>query len=363
MRWKRVLAALITAALLLSLAACGNVEDTTPPETVENIFTNPSESETVQTTEPNRESELLKFEGIVSIGNGWFRVLGDHEADENGPYFEYHGGDMCLTVSMCDDGTVGQYGIGLVIFLDGQPQAYKLTEDGEYSYMHTVYLEQGIEKIVDLYFVPCAGENGDILEAYIAWYVYPGYSDYNAIGTYDYGMNVSDVGPRIKLCADPPDMAYPQVKDRLLSCEVAYEETPWFEINDWTTEELRSRVDYHFFVEGSSLYKQYEYVPKDGKLTLRLEIWGNPDMEYGLVLFVEDQILSTEESELIMFGIQQGMTTVVEVTVDMSEYDGECAVVMALVPRNYRTQKVRHGSNQLVTTFAYKLYEEPHPLG
>ena len=70
MKYKRITALLICGLLLLSLAACGNVEDTTPPETVENIFANPSESETVQTTEPNRESELLKFEGIVSIGNG-----------------------------------------------------------------------------------------------------------------------------------------------------------------------------------------------------------------------------------------------------------------------------------------------------
>ena len=363
MKWKRVLAALITAALLLSLAACGNVEDTTPPETVENLFdqtvptTLPQESGTASIGFDKKLRPPFQFEKTVSLESGGLALTGGFLTDECGNYLEYNGGEMQLSYWMNYVGTAVEYGLGVVLFLDGQPQAYKLTEDGEYSYMHIIYPESGVDKNQDLFFTPSAGETGDMLELYLTMYIFPGHSAYDPVGCNQQGMDAGAAGTRVLFKENPPAVQYPEMGDRLISWDITYQETPWSDINDWSTEQLQKNVEYRFSVDGMPLYLYRGYVPENGKLELKLEIWGNPDMEYGLVLFVDGQLVTTDESEYIFFGIEKGMTTIIEATIDMSVYDGECSVGYVLVPRNYRAVPgSQRGNGGYLASPVYRLF-------
>lgn len=363
MKHKRIMMFILTSVLLINLTACGGGEGIIPTETVENLFDQPIPTtippETAGTTNLSEKATQrpCQFEKTLTYEHGGLRFTGGVQTVEYGTLFDYNGGEMRMSFALNYEGSVVEYGLGVILFLDGQPQAYKLTEDGEYSYMHMVYPESGVDTNLEVFFVPCAGKTGDVLEVYLSVYLFPGHSDYEKVGFSSRGPEYCGAGAQIKFNTDAEKAGYPDGENRLLSYDITYQETSWSDMNGWSTEELRKNVKYRFMVDGSSNYLKYGYIPENGKMNLQFEIWGNPDMEYGLVLFVDDQLVTTDESEFILFGIEEGMTTVVEMSVDMSGYDGECSVVYVLVPRNYLAMpESKLGNGIYYATPAYKRY-------
>ena len=203
--------ALLTALLLTACAPAvrNPAKDTTPP-TVADIFnetTSSTEStDPVDATDTSAEEELPP--GSMSVGP----ADGTWALDGNGPYMIYPGEEMVLPFQIRATGQIAKNGIGILLFIDGQPQPYKTDDEPEYAYMHVFYPEDGENCIYDFRFTPVVGEEGDDLEIYAAAIIYPTYSlsDGNAGMVYTSGSTAS--GFRLKYEQTPPLDTYPENK-------------------------------------------------------------------------------------------------------------------------------------------------------
>lgn len=97
--------------------------------------------------------------------------------DSEGRYLAYTGGTMELDIFLQAVG-LQEEGVAIMLFLDGQPQPYTLTETGEYAYQHTVYPSDSCS--VGVSFVPVTGSAGDVLELCILYF-----PSYNCTATPD----------------------------------------------------------------------------------------------------------------------------------------------------------------------------------
>ena len=52
---------------------------------------------------------------------------------------DYTGGEMTLPIFLESSGRVQTVGIGILLFLDGKPQPYRLEGESEYTYLHIFY--------------------------------------------------------------------------------------------------------------------------------------------------------------------------------------------------------------------------------
>ena len=66
----------------------------------------------------------------------------DCPSDDYGPYITYTGGEMSMGYEIGSSGKIRESGIGILLFLDGQPQPYRLEGESTYTYLHTFYPEK-----------------------------------------------------------------------------------------------------------------------------------------------------------------------------------------------------------------------------
>ena len=153
-KWKILF---VTVAMLL--VGCAQAPGTTMPQlatkpTVEDLFTQPdktlpagtgSQNATRPTdaTEPTSATTGPQTGVGIPLGGMGFGIHDDQKRlDESGSYYVYEGGQMCLRFMLQADGQAiincVEKGIGIQMMLDGQPQPYRLEEDGELAYFHTI---------------------------------------------------------------------------------------------------------------------------------------------------------------------------------------------------------------------------------
>lgn len=326
--------ALCVLQMCIILAACSGKEPDPSVETVNNLFDQPYESEAVIDKD-------IDDRVSVSFETASFSTACTYMEDENGRYYPYTGGDMKMTYSVELSGSIFEYGVGIYLFLDGRAQPYKLSADGKYSYMHVLYPPSGKAFNVDFYFTPITGKKGDELQLYPLFIFYPDYVHQNDEGTVtmdDGPFSVTTPGPRMKLEADPPAFDGPEVENLLISSNIDYIDTTSVEIGGWTDEQLRTEIAYKMYLDGTDLIARDFFVPTDGKVDVRFEIWGAPSMEYGLVFMVNNRLVSVDEEDLIIFGLEAGKKAIIDVTLELPDYEtlgGYSTVFALLVPRNF----------------------------
>lgn len=163
------------------------------------------------------------------------RKIYDQETDENNQkYLTYAGGEMTIkygiTVYLEED-IPDEAGVGLWVFLDGIPQAYRLNDGEDYQYMHMIFPEPEVEEIVDLSFIPTVGSAGDELDLAVVYVLGPHYMPEK--GDWFLGNGVVDEsGTMLKYEADTPGTEERYTKlisqERVSSREVTIEERDEF---------------------------------------------------------------------------------------------------------------------------------------
>ena len=164
---------ILTLCLLFCIAGCAAPAIETAPPTVADLFDNTA-------TTPSEELDAPDA-AMVSLG---FGLMGDFVTDEtNRRLYLYHGGEMRLGYWMEAEG-YSNMGLGMFLFVDGQPQPFKTESDGTERYMHILYPPEG-EKITGQFlFTPASGEQGDTLEIYTMHINYPAHSIDDPPGAY-----------------------------------------------------------------------------------------------------------------------------------------------------------------------------------
>lgn len=87
----------------------------------------------------------------------------------------YEGGQLELTYKIHSSGNVLEAGFGLGLLLDGVPQPFKTSDQGELACFHTIDLDGENAADVELIFTPVTGKTGEKLELAVYGVTGPAY--------------------------------------------------------------------------------------------------------------------------------------------------------------------------------------------
>ena len=266
------------------------------------------------------------------------------QRDEKGHYIIYDGDQMYLPCHITTTGTISTFDVGIVLFVDGVAQPYRVGSDGEYAYMHTFSQRDGTQMlgatttIADIYFTPIVGKEGNMLEIYALCMLNPNYVPSQGMPGFanTFGAVLSQT--RLKYNATPPEDTYPERSIRLLDVTTSAVDCSALDVKDWSDKDMITNQRVAFTANGE---RTYVYgVSADTRITLRYEVWGSPYVHYGLVFFVDNKPVYTADLSDIWVTVEMGKKTVIEATLDMTGFSGESVVYAMLVPRNYRTSEI-----------------------
>lgn len=187
----------ILFAFIFASCAAAPAAPSTSGSTVPSLSALPSDT---ASTMPKEGGNL----GSLSAG-----LHDDCPSDDYGPYITYTGGEMSMGYEIGSSGKIRESGIGILLFLDGQPQPYRLEGESTYTYLHTFYPEKP-SMVVDFYFTPVTGQEGDDLEMYALAILNPEYRP--SVGPQQMMVFTSGsvgAGWRLKFEATPPGGRFP----------------------------------------------------------------------------------------------------------------------------------------------------------
>ena len=325
---KKLIALLLSFTMMSAvMAGCGNeVPETTGTSVTvsPDIFTEPPK---LPNHAPAETIGSRPETGGVSHGFG-----SDLPHNERGRYLVYEGGELHIQYKLNATGDCRNFDIGLFLFLDGQPQPYKTAETDTYSYMHT--FRSTSDSIVELIFTPVTGEAGETLELYGMFLLNPGYYPGDPTGPFQ-TMGSSSVSTQLIYEATPDPLELPDIPQRAVTQTVQYEDLSASEIAGWSSEDLELGWKYTLKVNGSDSGVYSYNIENDSLLRLRLEIWGNPYTQYGIVFFIDHTPVTVDPNQMAFVSTPNGKKAVVEAEIDMSDFEGETVVFAAVVTRNF----------------------------
>lgn len=313
---KKQLFSILFMILLLATTGCAQEGQQLPAsvETVSNMFTRPSE-EPIQNAD-----DAVGFQPYSFFSHSF-------EQDA----LTYEGGE--LRVSFRCTGEIGS-SIGYVLILDGQPQPYKLSEDGEYSYMHTITMRKEFAAF-EFIFQPITGSIGETLELCAININDPEHRiSVDGIAGYKHTQGSIPVVATIDFLAEPSAADFPDVSNSIANISAEYIDVAEKDMAGWNDEDLRSRSEYIISVNGSNSSSTFWGVSTTEPIQIHLEIWGNPNARFGVIFFLNGEPVLPQESNLLLVDNEQGKKTVIDVQLDPVERADESVLYVMIVCRN-----------------------------
>ena len=327
--------------LLVALLLTGCTA-TRPPastsETIPDVF-----QEATKASEEPQVSTSVEANNTDDLGGLGIGAADEPLKDEYGTYRIYNGGEMCTPIEIESTGALREAGTGILLFVDGQPQPYRLEDEDSYSYFHCFYPKRAKE-IYNLYFTPITGSAGDTLEVYILSLQKPEYlpSDGNP-GMMIYTNGSIGAGWRLKFEATPPEADFPEKQVRLSDAEITATDTSYGDTVGWSEEDLRERLDSRSYVNGAPHNGQNRVynITADTPVDLRYELWGTPYIESSVIFYVDNEPVFTFDGLPFDMTVASGEKKILTAKLDMTGFTGESVVYVVRVPRNYRTSEIR----------------------
>ncbi len=236
----------------------------------------------------------------------------------------YTGGQLRLDYQISAVGGIGDQETGLLLLLEGQPQPYRLSPEGELRYMHTFTGSCQPE----LWIVPVTGRAGDTLELSAFQVREP---DYRNTG---YPVPFAQTGASIPvqdtliLQADPARQEETQAR-RLREQNLTTREV--------TRKDSSTRLDL-------SVYP----VVNGGQLKVRAAVGGLPGVDWTLAIYV-NHVPVSEES--LTFQIPEGSLVDIETVLDMQNFTGEGVLYAVLSCPGWRDANFAAEGTTISKTF------------
>lgn len=358
---KRSMLFCLIGVILFVLCGCTNYQKPMETgevvsETVSNVFTFPDQNmQITDATEPSSQMTIEQWQSVSMGSKSLTLGFCDYTPKNDITYYTYSGGEASVNITMTAEG-MEKVGVGIFLFLDGQIQPYRTEEETEYSYMHTFYPENSKEYIIPLYLIPVTGESGEILEMQVMSVIWPDYFLDKGRTSIQHTSGTTGSATTLIFEDTPPAMEMPEVRERLLSCKLSYVELLSSEIAGWTAEDMRNKYEYHYYFDGiEDGASIFDYGASDTAI-FRYEIWGNTAGKFGFVIFVDNQPVTIEPEKLISIETQNGMKTVIEAQLDMSDFDGSSVVYAVLIARNYFADGVGNGAYEIFRETIWPYY-------
>ena len=373
-------------ALILLLTGC-SLRFTLPEET-EATVTVPTatagqtksteESAEAAPTAPDGTPRQMDAEGRILAVNIYAKTftLGSASDGDSFQICGYNGGEMRLPFKYMGGHDTDLAGLGLMVFLDGLPQPYKLAEDEKYEYMH-IFTDLSGEGT--LYFTPVCGKTGDELELCAVllpaadWFPREK-REGGQVKLYDYTdpyQIYTTASVILQFKADPaPAADLPTVRDRVEELTVSEESLTEADqsdirnsiyIDDLDSPNLSTDIRYiqrrawNVYL-GSILrwgYGQEDAEPRfeptsggqfafnvkeTSKVNIQCQICCEMPVDYSLVFYLNGEPVSVEPEDVVRFSGGNGETKMVaSFTLDMTEMNEINKILVMAVARNYQT--------------------------
>ncbi|MCR2025988.1 hypothetical protein [Anaerotruncus colihominis] len=306
---KRWIAVPLMCGALLSLAACGNyaIPDSTPPLS-QAAAANPFEA----------AEEDAGFLGMLTHKAA---APNFSERGECLP-FPYDGGEFRLEYQFSLTGKMDT--VGFLLFLDGQPQPYKVNDTtAEYEYCHS--FPAGEDQSFSFLFEPVSGSTGDTLALTVVSITNPDFQpDMESTSSYGWYHKTLDSRVELKFNADAPvarSDATP-VREIFSQCEVREEkvtaqyvenELPKYGWGGVSMDTLDSGIYYTFSCDGGITYDNLRV---SALVPLRFTMCGTAGTSYSIAFFLDHQPVKLDESTFCSITLNKGGVMELEAVID-----------------------------------------------
>ena len=309
----------------------------------------PTDAPTAEPTDAPKDPLTGLFPADMGLGFGFGSIEEDakrgidveyvYDEKTDAQYRIYNGGEMRLSVMFDNIRGFETLGVGVLLFLGGVPQPYRVEGETEYSYLHPFYLKNGTYYL-DLYFIPVTGQKGDKLEMNAHMIGAPEFIPTKAVPStppFNYSCNSFGAGsPIIQFNAAPPAQELPETVNRILSQTVSYADTTLLDTVSWSAEDLQQRISGKCStpdLASNGIANRFN-ISADTPIRLRYEVFGSPYVDYRLVYFLDNVPVAVDPEDLAFIEVENGRKTVVETVIDLSGFQGYGVLYPMLVPRN-----------------------------
>lgn len=324
---KRFLAVSFLCRLLLSLSACGNytVPDNTPPP-----------SQDVQPNPFDVAEDEAEFLAAISHQAVKPNIS---ESGERLP-FEYNGGEFQLEYQYSVTGKLDS--TGFLLFLDGQPQPYKVDEaTADYEYCHTFVAAEG--QTFSFLFEPVTGSAGDILTLTVVSITNPSFQpDMNSTSGYGWYHKTLDFSVQLHFNADTPDTHpnYPSVREifsqdgvREEKVTAQYIETELSKCG-WGSVSMDTLDDRIYYTLSYDSNIVYDNLSVSEPVTLRYTMCGTPGASYNIAFFLDHQPVKIGEGTSCSITLSKGGVVEIEALIDPNMLGQFNTFYCVAVPQN-----------------------------
>ncbi len=324
---KRIVRISLLLVLMLMFSGCAvdNKESLEWNGTQEDLFLHSDSTSVWESTAEDEDSLSDKSTQIRRTG----RKIYNQEKDEiNQGYLTYTGGEMTVEygITVWLEGDIpDEAGVGLWVFLDGIPQAYRLNDGEDYQYMHTIFPEPEVREIYDLSFVPTVGSAGDELDLAVVYVLGPHYMPEKG----DWFLKnsvVDESGTMLKFEADTPGTEERYTKlisqESVSSREVSIEERDeflhhtFFPTNENGEPDVENNSDWVRFIvylDGEEEMFSQSIAGKE-RLSLKIDGMMGMGVPYRCVVFLNNEPVGWTE----MTENRDGEMTTIEMDLDVS---------------------------------------------
>ena len=324
---KRLIAIPLICGALLSLAACGNyaIPDSSPLPS-QSVAANPFEA-----AEEDAGFLAMLTHGAASADFS--------ESGERLP-FPYDGGEFRLEYQFSLTGKMDT--VGFLLFLDGQPQPYKVNDTAaEYEYCHS--FSAGEDHSFSFLFEPVTGSTGDTLALTVVSITNPDFQpDMESTSSYGWYHKTLDSRVELQFNADAP-AAYsdlPPVREIFVQSDVREEkvtaqymetELPKHGWGGVSMDTLDSGIYYTFSLDGGITYDNLRV---SAPVTLQYTMCGTAGASYSIAFFLDHQPVKIGGSNSCSITLSKGGVMEIEAVIDPEQLGQFNTLYCVAVPRN-----------------------------
>lgn len=299
---KRIMYMLLILMIMLTGCGTGN-KNKNDKATVENKFEKKDE---------NNEDAIKGSSGQISYGY----------LDEKKDVYEYDGKDVEIPFYLENQGNKneGAATIGVLLFVDGNVQDYKIEANGKIQTMQKITLKPKERKEFKLIFTPVSGKKGEKVGVIAATIWNPDAlpKEKNPI----WG-NIQQIGVSIPLEIKMECNGTNQLKATKKHVKVS--NIPEEILNDWKNTYVSDEYDsldssVNFEMESSVKDKQILY-GKDRKVPITLKLYGGASVNEKITIFINNSPVKIDKKDYIKVKTQKGKMIKVTTNLDLSGYD------------------------------------------
>ena len=306
---KRLIAVPLICGALLSLAACGNyaIPDSTPP---------PSQAVAANPFEAAEEDA-----GFLAMLTHEAASADFSESGERLP-FPYDGGEFRLDYRFSLTGKMDT--VGFLLFLDGQPQPYKVNDTtAEYEYCHS--FSAGEDQSFSFLFEPVTGSTGDTLALTVVSITNPDFQpDMESTSSYGWYHKTLDSCFELQFNADAPTahsdlppvreiFSQSEAREEKATAQYVENELPKYGWGGVSMDTLDSGIYYTFSCDGGITYDNLRV---SAPVTLRFTMCGTAGTSYSIAFFLDHQPVKLDESTCRSITLSKGGVMELEAVID-----------------------------------------------